>query len=220
MIKVKKDAIKYKTSNGMQNSGVICQIGTFGVDYASSASIIQFNANSELPPKVTLNLNNVTSLGELMNGVTNVEELTINLKKQCTTMYRMIFAFSANKFKKIVLNFDTSKVTSMMNAFCRITTQGAEIIGELDFSSVTVISGMFDYSSGIKEVRFKKGTLKLSLQMRDLALLSDESIQSIIDGLADLTGQTAQTVQFHSDVKSKLTENQIAQITSKNWTLA
>ena len=32
MIKVKKDAIKVKTPEGMQSAGVLCKVGTFGVD--------------------------------------------------------------------------------------------------------------------------------------------------------------------------------------------
>lgn len=50
--------------------------------------------------------------------------------------------------------------------------------------------------------------------------LTDECVQNIIDNLADLTGSTAQTLQLHTDVKAKLTDTQIASITSKNWTLA
>lgn len=51
-------------------------------------------------------------------------------------------------------------------------------------------------------------------------LLTTESVSSIISALIDLTGVTGQTIQFHANVKAKLTETQIASITSKNWTLA
>ena len=50
--------------------------------------------------------------------------------------------------------------------------------------------------------------------------LSVESVNSVINALTDLTGSTAQTLALHKDVKTKLTETQIASITSKNWTLA
>ena len=49
--------------------------------------------------------------------------------------------------------------------------------------------------------------------------LTPETIQSIIDGMADLTGATAQTLTFHKDVGAKLTDAQKATITAKNWTL-
>lgn len=50
--------------------------------------------------------------------------------------------------------------------------------------------------------------------------LSAESVQSVIDHLADLTGQTTQTLTFHATVGARLTEAQKTSITSRNWTLA
>lgn len=50
-------------------------------------------------------------------------------------------------------------------------------------------------------------------------LLTDESIQNIIDALAELTGEETYKISFHTDVLAKLTKEQIAQITAKNWTV-
>ena len=49
--------------------------------------------------------------------------------------------------------------------------------------------------------------------------LSDDSINDIIDHLADLTGETAKTITFHSNITTKLTTEQVTRITNKNWTL-
>lgn len=49
--------------------------------------------------------------------------------------------------------------------------------------------------------------------------LSDASVQSVIDHLQDLTGADSKTVTFHGTVGAKLTEEQKAVITAKNWTL-
>jgi hypothetical protein len=73
------------------------------------------------------------------------------------------------------------------------------------------------YANKIKEIRFVPNCIKLSIGINSY-VLSDESIQSIIDGLA--TVETAQTLTLHADVKEKLTEEQLATITSKNWNLA
>lgn len=91
---------------------------------------------------------------------------------------------------------------------------------ELDLTSATNINGMFGRCSALKEVRFTANSIKLSLAFPMSTQLSDTSIQSIIDGLVDLTGATSQTITFATEIKSKLTEEQISQITSKNWTLA
>lgn len=50
--------------------------------------------------------------------------------------------------------------------------------------------------------------------------LTTESVQSVIDHLADVTGQTSLKLTLHNTVGSKLTEAQKQQITAKNWTLA
>ena len=67
-------------------------------------------------------------------------------------------------------------------------------------------------------IKFVEKSIKASIAFAQSSLLSDESIQSIIDGLA--TVETAQTLTLHADVKAKLTDEQIAQITIKNWSLA
>lgn len=47
--------------------------------------------------------------------------------------------------------------------------------------------------------------------------LGADSVQSIIDCLADLTGQTTQTLTLHANIA--LTDDQKATISGKNWTL-
>ena len=79
---------------------------------------------------------------------------------------------------------------------------------------------MFYHCYALKNISFVAGCIKKSISFAQSDKLTDESIQSIIDGLADLTGQTAQTITFHPDVKNKLTEEQIASVTSKNWNIA
>ena len=93
-----------------------------------------------------------------------------------------------------------------------------EIIGAFDLSVCTSVGNAFNYCGNLKEIRFVENTINLSISFAQSPLLSAESIQSIIDGLA--TVETTQTLTFRADVKAKLTDEQIATITSKNWTLA
>lgn len=65
-----------------------------------------------------------------------------------------------------------------------------------------------------------EGKIYMKLSFGGCSKLSNESVQSIIDALGDLTNTTAQTITFHATVKGNLTETQIASITSNNWTLA
>ena len=72
--------------------------------------------------------------------------------------------------------------------------------------------------TALEEVRFS-GTIAQMAYFANSSNLSAASIQSIVDGLADLTGQTAQTLTLHSAVGAKLTEAQKETVAAKNWTL-
>lgn len=113
---------------------------------------------------------------------------------------------------------DFSKATNLEWTFSSADIK--EILGEIDMSATKTIpcDNTFNYVM-LKEVRFKKETIYNSLNIPSRSL-SNESIQSIIDGLADLTGETAKIITLSADVKAKLTDEQITTITSKNWTLA
>lgn len=92
-----------------------------------------------------------------------------------------------------------------------------EIIGEIEFDKPR---GFHFYGCGaLEEIRFKAGTIGGTAQFNWSPNLSAESIQSIIDGLADLTGATAQTLTFHKNVGAKLTQAQKDAVSAKNWTL-
>lgn len=91
------------------------------------------------------------------------------------------------------------------------------ILGEIDFSAVVNISNAFANAINLQNVRFKAATLTKSISLVNSSLLSTDSINSIIGGLADLTGTDTQTLTLHSTIV--LTEEQTAAITAKNWTL-
>ena len=93
-------------------------------------------------------------------------------------------------------------------------------IPQLDTSNGRTFNDMFKYCYALENTFFVAGCIKKSISFVHSPLLNDESRQSIFDGLADLTGQTSQTITFHSNVKNKLTEEQIASATSKNWNIA
>lgn len=63
--------------------------------------------------------------------------------------------------------------------------------------------------------------LKISLQyLYQMKFLDRASLRAIINGLADLTGQTTQTLTLGATLIAKLTEEDIAIATNKNWTLS
>ena len=231
MITVKKSAIRYKDSDGtMKDSGVLCQVDVVYkdsdvVDLRKCTHMQQAFRNAIFADGTELTIltpitwymttyamkyafNNVKGLNTL-KLVGNDENVSIDMEgllyeSQIETLD--LTDFKA-KFKKAYDAFNKS-------------TKLKYILGELDFSEAESVHNAFSQCTSLEEVGFAKNTLKLSISFSNSRLLSNASIKSIIEALADLTGTTAQTLTFHADVKAKLTEEQIATITSKNWTLA
>ena len=114
------------------------------------------------------------------------------------------------------LNTQSATRTDFLFNCCILLTD----VNTLDLSNVTNLGIMFNLCYKLTNISFVESSIKISISFKESSLLSAESIQSIIDGLADLTGKTAQTITFHPTVKNKLTEEQIASATLKNWNIA
>lgn len=89
------------------------------------------------------------------------------------------------------------------------------ITGSIDLSENTTTQYSFNYCSSLEEVRFKKGTIGLSISFSHSANLSDDSIASIINGLS--ADAVEQTLTVHPDVAARIIE---ADVTDKGWSLA
>ena len=140
--------------------------------------------------------------------------VTIDFSK-CTTFGDMLNNCATTTFPPI----DLSSANSLTNIF-RYAKQIKKI--ELRNVKSTLEWGVnaFAVCSELAELYIVSGTIGTSLYLGVCSKLTTESVQSIINALADLTGGTSKTLTLHATVKNKLTDEQKAQITSKNWTLA
>ena len=138
---------------------------------------------------------------------------------------------------------DTSKATNVSNMFTTATKLTE--IPHIDLSSVdTSLGGLFltckvlqriekiTYTensacynnnayagcAALADVEFA-GVIAGDMNLSWSPLLSNATVQSLIDHLKNLTGATAKTLTFHADVGAKLTDEQRAAITAKNWQL-
>jgi hypothetical protein len=112
---------------------------------------------------------------------------------------------------KFVVGVNTSLCVQVANMF---SGSGVEEIQEpFDFSSSTNSRNAFTCSY-LREVRFVPETIYYSTDIIS-GVLSNESIQSTIDGLAYVT--TSQNLKLHKDIV--LTDNQKQVINAKGWTL-
>lgn len=118
---------------------------------------------------------------------------------------------------KYLRGIDTTKLTTCRNilANCNLL-ETIEIPFDMSKHNAWHMANMFLGCSSLVNVGFVAETIKESISFAQSPLLSAESIQSIIDGLAIV--ETAQTLTLHSSIV--LTEEQKATINSKGWTLA
>lgn len=111
------------------------------------------------------------------------------------------------------------KVTNLSYAFLG-ASKLKSILGALDCTECTNFSLWLNSASNLEDIEFVPGTIKVSISFQWCEKLTDASLNSIIEGLADLTGQTAQTLTLRTGTDARLTEEQKASVTAKNWNLA
>lgn len=167
----------------------------------------------------------LTQSGNFSNsfyGCSCIEELNfINLPDYAIvadSMFSLAPNIIPDKLKTVSFSpkFKLSNATLLFNG--RISLE--EVIGELDFSGITAVnvqSNSFNGCTSLAEIRFTKESIKYNLSFTQSSQLSDESIQSILDGLANVS--TTQTLSLNSGVYAKLTEEQKQSATDKGWTI-
>jgi hypothetical protein len=204
------------------------------LDYACNISSMFFDGDkggTVLPKDVVIRFGKYSvqggganvrvSVGDIIKYATGIETLTI-IYEQTVARYVSIGFNNARTVKKIDLSgIQPLKISSLNNAFS-YCFELTDIIGDLDcsgLSSSSAWSNAFNYTTKLVNIRFVPGTIVYSANFSPCGVLSDASIQSIVDGLADLTGGTAMTLTMHADVGAKLTDAQKTAISAKNWTV-
>lgn len=151
-----------------------------------------------------------------------ITELILDSNAKITDM--AAFAVNSGSLKTLTLNFDTKNVSNWRDWLSMDGSSGSNrietITNPIDLTSGKWNNSSFCYGqSALKNIRFVPNTICFNFYLPQTSVLTDESVQSIIDGLADLTGQTAQAIYLHSSVVKRLTNEQLTQISNKNWSL-
>lgn len=166
----------------------------------------------------------------MFSGI-QVEELDLSKWNIKPSAINAMF-YSCNNLKKLdVSNFIMDECTNIGYAF------GINSIEILDLSKwnvpkVTIALSAFYKQRAIKNliggktidyvlennIRCLNG-LKTSISFEQSTNLDRASLRALINGLADLTGQTTQTLTIGATLMAKLTNEDIAVAVSKNWTI-
>ena len=200
-----------------------------GGDFLLFASSVKFtDLNLFEKAEVELNIPLAKDYSSMMADKvsnTTVEHLTINGSlggtiTNATSAFGTSNAYKDTTLKRITFNCDFSKckLFSVMLAY----RNALEIIdGEpINFSSATTIGNFNTGNYSLKEIRVVPLTIKVPISFATTSNLTNETIQSIVEGLADMTGSTTQTVTFATAVVSRLTSSQLETIQNKNWQVA
>ena len=147
----------------------------------------------------------VTNMSRMFSYCTNLTTLDLsNFNTSAVTRMTYMFGFCSNLTTLDLSSFNTAAVTDMSSMFynCdKLTTIiGNHTLEEVQAGTVKAMRG-----------------LKVSISFSDSPNLERASILALFYGLADLTGNTKQTIRLHATAKARLTAEDIKIATDKNW---
>ncbi len=110
-------------------------------------------------------------------------------------------------------------VANSNNINYAFSLSGLVTIRKLTVYESTTFSNTFNGCRDLINILFG-GTIGKAISFKDSSKLSDESVDSIIEHLKDLTGGTSLALTVHADVYDRMVARGIdALVTAKNWTL-
>lgn len=188
---------------------------------------------------VSLNISNwntskVTQYTTIFRGCGNLKEIIgiedIDVSKN--TIFSQFFQ-SCSSLKKLDLTkWDLSSATNCWYMFNASGFQWLDLTG-WEVPNVTDAANMFNNCGSLETLvggRTVEEVIENNLYiLKDLSAptqittsnkIDRASLRALINGLKDLTGQTAKTLTLSATLKAKLTEEDIAIATAKNWTIA
>lgn len=119
----------------------------------------------------------------------------------------------SSKISKINLTNVTSNLTNASN----FSNDYLKDTGDLNFTNLTSTSSLFNHGQSLARIRVTG--IKLSFTISSINL-STEALVQVLNDLADLTGETSQTLTMGSNNLARLNDTQKAIATNKNWALA
>jgi hypothetical protein len=162
-----------------------------------------------------------TNLNSAFMRATGVKTVTLICNAEGVAIFNQLIRDSAVE----VLDLSKFKPTpSTINYFLYGNNSITTIMGEFDLSNCTSATYAFNVSP-LKDIRFKEGTVGISLQFNDCKSLSAESYDSIMQGLSSTaTGQTL-TLTKYATVKATYNAKygdawDILTAEKTNWTIA
>ena len=193
----------------------IAQIPSFkylnGVtSYASWYEGANFPANTELTVYVGAK---VESLLAMFASATNLKKVKLVGDSDVCDMEQMFASSSVEEVDFSGLTLFQSLGASETFSNCQNLVN---VLGVLDGVN-NYISWGFENCPKLETVRFKKDSIMCDINIAESPKLTASTVQSIIDGMSEISPCT---LWAHNEVKDKLTEKQMQEITDKGWSVS
>ena len=172
-----------------------------------------FSDCSNLTTIPQLDTSKVTSMYATFSNCTSLTTIPQLDTSKVTSMYAM---FRNCTSLTAIPQLDTSKVTDMSATFNNCTS--LTTIPQLDTSKVTDMSDMFYNCISLTKISMLN--INARLDISDCTKMTREAIVEVLNNLKDLTGLISKTLTLGSTLLGKLTDEDKAIATNKNWTLA
>lgn len=172
-------------------------------------------ANARTIEEISLNLNNqVTNLGQCFYGCYNLKNIELN---NCPSE-----AVDCNMMLNSCYTLETFVATPYLkpnnySSFFDYLYNLKKISG-IDFSLFTS-TVIFASSKNLAEIE-NISNIGMSLNLNGCNQLNHDSLINVLNALVDLTGTDSKTLTLGTTNLNKLSENEKAIATNKNWTLA
>ncbi|WP_163319850.1 BspA family leucine-rich repeat surface protein [Dysgonomonas sp. 520] len=178
------------------------------------ATFIGCSALTTIP---LINTSNVTNFYNTFSGcsaLTSIPQLDTSKATSTREMFNNCTSLTS------IPQLDTSNVIEMRNMFfkcTKLTTIPALNAGEI--LNKSAVGNVFNQCAALTDFGGLQG-IRVSYSLSFSNNLTVDSLMNCINGLADLTGSTTMVLTIGSTNLAKLSAEQIAIATDKNWTLA
>jgi surface protein len=174
---------------------------------------------------------NITELGQLFRSCSSLKTIKGigNWNTSKVTNMAQVFAVCSSLSELDIENWNVTSVTSMWYMFQNLNLTSLDL-SKWSVPNLANVSEMFKFNPKLKSLIGNRtieevlennigclNGLKVSLKLSDTAL-DRASLRAIINGLAEV--ETTQTLTLGATLRAKLTEEDIAIMTNKGWSIA
>jgi hypothetical protein len=165
---------------------------------------------------MVLRIKKLTSMGAAFRNAINLKSIKIITEDKETSLSLNQVLRENSSTETLDLTECSRRISNIEYAFYQATAL-KYIYGAFDLSGVTTTANYDFFANTLEEVEFVPNTIFKSIRFTSTKL-TQASVNSIVNGLADLTGQTSQKIQLPSNILLMLSVEQLESITAKNWT--